>query len=288
MSGIHADSARSLVRQLIDTGERLPKELRRDILHLGDAAVTALLEILEDETLAQIDSPGKGWAPIHAAELLGDLRAAIAVEPMLRTLALTDPLDILHDRMLSSLPKIGAPVVEPALRAAASADDEVLDSVAAVLAKVGLRDDRILDLLLAQLRRAPGFAGNLAEYGDPRALPSLLEALDAFELDESGNPFANHALIEIRCAIEELGGALTAEQQLKCQCGQSAAESSGRSVLAGAAAERNTKGAISMPTRTLRRPARPSGDSRLARRTSAKYRRSSDTRAYGPRRSTHT
>ena len=57
MSGIHADSARSLVRQLIDTGERLPKELRRDILHLGDAGVTALLEILEDETLAQIDSP---------------------------------------------------------------------------------------------------------------------------------------------------------------------------------------------------------------------------------------
>jgi hypothetical protein len=100
----------------------------------------------------------------------------------------------------------------------------MLESVASVLARVGLRDDRILDLLLAQLRRAPAFAGNLAEYGDPRALPSLLEALDAFELNESGNPFANHALIEIRCAIEELGGTLTAEQQLKCRCGQAAAE----------------------------------------------------------------
>jgi hypothetical protein len=231
MSGIHTDNARSLVRQLIDTGERLPKELRSDILQLGDAGVTALLEILEDETLAQIDSPGKGWAPIHAAELLGDLRAATAVEPMLRALARTDPLDILHDRMLSSLPKIGPPVVEPALRAAASADEETLDSVASVLARVGLRDDRILDLLLAQLRRAPGFAGNLAEYGDPRALPSLLEALDAFELDENGNPFANHALIEIRCAIEELGGTLTAEQQLKCRRGQAAAEFARRKLL---------------------------------------------------------
>ncbi|MGA2975883.1 MAG: hypothetical protein ABSF77_11300 [Spirochaetia bacterium] len=69
MSGIHADSARSLVRQLVDTGERLPKKLRRDVLHLGDAGVTALLEILEDETLTQIDSPGKGWTPIHAAGL---------------------------------------------------------------------------------------------------------------------------------------------------------------------------------------------------------------------------
>jgi len=231
MSGIHADSARSLVRQLIDTGERLPKELRRDILHLGDAGVTALLEILEDETLTQIDSPGKGWAPIHAVELLGDLRAATAVEPMLRALARTDPLDILHDRVLSSLPKIGAPVVAPALCAAASADEETLESVASVLARVGLHDDRILDLLLAQLRRAPAFAGNLAEYGDPRALPSLLEALDAFELDESGNPFANHALIEIRSAIEELGGTLTAEQQLKCRRGQAAAESFRRELL---------------------------------------------------------
>ena len=224
MSGIHADSARSLVRRLIDTSELLPKELRSDILPLGDAGVTALLEILEDETLSQIDSPGEGWAPIHAAELLGDLRAATAVEPMLRALTRTDTLDILHDRVLASLPRIGAPVVEPALRAAASADGEVLDSVACVLAGIGLRDDRILNVLLAQLRRAPDFAGNLAEYGDPRALPSLLEALDAFELDESGNPFANHALIEIRCAIEELDGTLTAEQQLKCRRGQKAAE----------------------------------------------------------------
>jgi SEC-C motif len=225
MPEVRAENARLLVRRLIDTGERLPKELRSDILHLGDAGVMALLEILEDEALAQIDSPGEGWAPIHAAALLGNLRAATAVEPMLRALARTGPLDILHDRVVSSLPRIGAPVVEPALRTAASAEDEVRDSVASVLARVGLRDDRILDVLLAQLRRAPGFAGNLAEYGDPRALPSLIEALDAFELNESGNPFANHALIEIRCAIEELGGTLTAEQQLKCRRGQAAAES---------------------------------------------------------------
>lgn len=225
MSGIYADSARSLVRQLIDTSEQLPKELRRDILHLGDAAVAALLEILEDETLAQIDSPGKGWAPIHAAELLGDLRAATAVVPMLRTLAQTDPLDILHDRVLPSLAKIGAPVVEPALRAAASADQDTLDSIAAVLARVGIHDERILDILLAQLRRVPELAGNLAEYGDPNAIPALLEALDAFELVESANPFANHPLIEIRAAIEELGGTLSMEQQLKCHRGQKAAES---------------------------------------------------------------
>jgi len=255
MSGIHTDNARSLVRQLIDTGERLPKELRCDILHLGDAGVAALLEILEDEPLAQIDSPGKGWAPIHAAELLGDLRAATAVEPMLCALARTDPLDILHDRVLSSLPKIGAPVVEPALRAAVSADDEVLDSVVSVLARVGLRDDRILDLLLAQLRRAPAFASDLAEYGDPRAIPSLLEALDAFELDESGNPFANHALIEIRCAIEELGGTLTAEQQLKCRRGQAAAESVRRELRKSLEARVEASPPVA-PARTQDRPGR--------------------------------
>ena len=255
MSKIPADSARSLVRQLVDTGERLPKELRRDILRLGDVGVTALLEILEDDSLAQIDSPGKGWAPIHAAELLGDLAASAAVEPMLRALVRADPLDILHDRLLSCLARLGAPVVEPALRAAASANEDTLDSIAAVLARVGIHDERILDILLAQLRRVPDLAGNLADYGDPNAIPALLEALDAFELVESANPFANHPLIEIRAAIEELGGTLSAEQQLKCRRGQKAADSFRRAILRSHEARTGTAAPVA-PARKHDRPGR--------------------------------
>jgi hypothetical protein len=224
VSELESNDVRDRVRCTIGCGEKLPEELRSEIMHLGARGIPALLEILEDEQLATVDSPGEGWAPIHAVELLGEQHAVNAVEPMLRTLTRTDPLDILHDRIVSILSEMGPPVAEPALRAAANADKEVLESLASILARLGLHDDRILDILLAQLQRAPSWAGNLAAYGDPRALPALSKALDAFTLDQTGNPFANHALIEIREAIEELGGTLTAEQQRKCWRGRAAAD----------------------------------------------------------------
>ena len=56
--------------------------------------------------------------------------------------------------------------------------------------------------------------------GDPRALPVVIEALDRYQIVESEHPLANQALIELREAIEELGGTLSAEQQLKCRRGR--------------------------------------------------------------------
>jgi hypothetical protein len=43
------------------------------------------------------------------------------IEPMLRVLAGTDPLDILHDQVIKSMLKIGPSVMEPALRVAVNA-----------------------------------------------------------------------------------------------------------------------------------------------------------------------
>jgi len=83
---------------------------------------------------------------------------------------------------------------------------------------------QIFEILISQLRVEPSRAGNLAEYGDPRAVPHLLEALDQYEIVESESPLANHALIELRAAIEDLGGTLTAAQQLKCRRGREPAE----------------------------------------------------------------
>ena len=255
MPVIEETDIRGRVRQIIQAGENLPNDVRRAVLRLGASGVSSLLEILEDEALELSESPGEGWGPIHAADLLGKLGAMEAVEPMLRVLARTDPLDILHDRVIQSLGKIGPPVVEPALRAAASAEQEILDSIASVLALVGLHDDRIRDVLLAQLRRAPAFAGNLAAYGDPGALPHLLEALDAYALDESGNLLANSDLMEIRDAIEELGGTLSAEQERKCQRGQEPAEAFRRALtsrLTSASWERPGTPSSSLPAAQVR------------------------------------
>lgn len=223
----HADheKTRRIVRQLIHADRRVPDDLHREIIALGAAAVPALLAILEDENLALSKAPGNGRAPAHAARLLGELRVVDAVEPMIRLLAETDSLDLLHDQIIQSLPEIGAPVIEPALRAYADDDrDAFRYGVCAVLVEAGVRDDRVFEILIEQLRADPSRAGNLAIYGDERAVPHLLGALDRYEIVESESPLANHALIELRAAIEELGGTLTAEQQRKCRRGREPAE----------------------------------------------------------------
>jgi len=72
--------------------------------------------------LAVEDAPGDGYAPIHAARLLGELCATLAVEPMIKRLLETSFDDVLHNTLLFALPRLGASVVEPALRAHAETD----------------------------------------------------------------------------------------------------------------------------------------------------------------------
>ncbi len=208
---------RAIVRRLISAGQRVPDDVRRDIVALGAMAVPGLLEIVEDQKLAIETAPGNGWAPAHAARLLGELHAVEAIEPMLRVLARTDRLELLHDQLIQSLPEIGAPIIEPALRAYAENESRDLRvSVASVLAHTGVRDDRIFTVLLEVLKTEPSYAaGDLAEYGDERAVPHLSLAFDDYKVVESDSPMANQDLVELRAAIEELGGSLTPAQEKK-------------------------------------------------------------------------
>jgi hypothetical protein len=144
------------------------------------------------------------------------MRISAAIGPMLRALAETDPLDMLRDAILASLPKIGEPVIEPALRAYAEDDDRAFRvNVGSILARIGVLDDRIFAVLMEQLEISPSHAGDLAQYGDDRALPYLSRAFDAYALRDSDSPFANQDLVELQAAIEELGGTLTSRQLAK-------------------------------------------------------------------------
>jgi len=215
--GALVDPKGELVAWLSGGGERLTEAVSGPILLRGRTVVPALVEILEDEELAQADAPGDGYAPIHAATLLGALQAAEAAGPMLRVLGRCDPMDILYSKLIHTLESLGAAVLEPALAAhAAAGSADQRQAIACVLAGLGVRDDRVLAVLRRALEeQAELGAGLLAEYGDPAALPQLSAALDASAVDEGGGLLANQEIIELDAAIEELGGVLTEEQRSK-------------------------------------------------------------------------
>lgn len=178
--------------------------------------IPPLIALMEDEELSFDTAPGEGWGPIQAVDLLADLGATEAVEPMLRLLAETEWDTIIHDTLLLALPRLGPAALEPTLAAhAAATDPHLRGNYCSVLANLGVRDDRIYAVLLEDLDRDPVIgAGQLGEYGDPRALPVLTAALDQYE-SQGDEPFANQELIELAAAIEVLGEELTPAQQEK-------------------------------------------------------------------------
>lgn len=173
------------------------------------------MRILEDDSLLDEDAPGGGWAPIHAVNLLAEIGAEEAIAPMLRLLALTAFPDIVHDRLILGLGRMGRSVLEPALVAyAGNQDPDFRYSLCGVLAELGVRDDRVFEILLDQLDEDIG-AGAMyfAAYGDPAAMPYLSEVLD--EVPVTDDPTENHVIIELVAAIEGLGGGLTEGQWRK-------------------------------------------------------------------------
>jgi len=190
-------------------GEHLDKGLRKEILALGSTTVPALLRYLEDEELWLDESPGSGWPPIHAVDLLADLKAPAAVLPMVRALCETTWDDIIHDRLVGRLPEFGAAVLEPALAALRPATTEdVHRAVCCVLAKSGVRDPRIYAELckLFDEHEVMGSAC-LADYGDPAALPIIEGAIEDFE-PAFDSPVGAMGLTDLLDAHERLGGSL--------------------------------------------------------------------------------
>jgi DNA polymerase III epsilon subunit-like protein len=142
----------------------------------------------------------------------GDTRA---LAPMVRRLMHTAPGEVLYDTLLSALEEFGpavAPVALDALASVRNADERF--GLLSVLSHCGVSDERIYATLLEQLQEEPiPAAMNLALYGDARAIEPLTRALEAHEMDEDGEDlFVNQAIIELRFAIERLGGTLDAAQ----------------------------------------------------------------------------
>jgi len=204
------------IARLRTTGEHLPRELRDAIRADGVACVSALIEIVDDDALALVSAPGKGFAPIHAVELLADIKAPEAVGPMLQALLRGDWQAILHDRLVARLPDFGAAVIEPALAMLATTNDaEQRHSICAVLAKAGVRDERVFEAIRSVFDEDATFGVMLfADYGDPRALPLIERRLETLKPDLDPL-FGSAEVNELVAAYEDLGGELPEHLQVK-------------------------------------------------------------------------
>lgn len=129
-----------------------------------------------------------------------------------------DPLDPTYSEIVLSLRDGGATLAAAALAAhGTAADPDYQDTLEEVLSQTGVRDDRILAILVAGLRRSPGLAaGNLAAYGDPAAIPALSSALDAASAEDPRRPgYPNPDVVELLAALQELGGIPSPAQWVK-------------------------------------------------------------------------
>lgn len=202
--------------------EKLSPEEQRlmDILLCGDEKLTdeqlavlppstpeiiaRLITVLTDEEYAFEESPGKGYAPIHATRLLGESGLLETVQPLLQALYNSDVEDVLSGAAMHALEALG-PLALPAVLESMqySTDPDFKLLLAEVLGKIGRGDEHAFRALEAFYHEATWdddrvmAVADLAELGDPRALPLLHKALNERDITAMG-------INEVIGAIEEL------------------------------------------------------------------------------------
>jgi hypothetical protein len=164
--------------------------------------------VVGDEGYYAEDSEGQGWAPIHAATLLGESGSVEAIAPLLFALYKCDVDDILFSTIINALSDLGSlalPLVLDSMQY--STDPKFKLALADVLGKIGRGDERAFRALEAFYHettwdddRISAVIG-LAELGDPRALPLLHRALNDRDIDSMG-------INEVLGALEQLDPAL--------------------------------------------------------------------------------
>ena len=203
--------------RLKSAGERLPQNQRGAILALGEAAVPRLIDLLQAEPQSGEDRAEGSWAASHAVDLLIDLKAEAAIEPMLALLAATDLDEDVHHRIAFRLPELGAPVLEPALALLPEdAESDLYSSLCDILSKLSVVDERIY-LALERLFQHDQVLGGafLADYGDDRAVALLETAIRNYRPEDGADKPIHGEILDLADSYEALAGELSDELQEK-------------------------------------------------------------------------
>jgi SEC-C motif len=179
---------------------------------LLDAAVTGFIGFDQRLIHALVDDPARTLPGIvrFAADpgVNGDLLPDfVAVFHHLNTpdaapfyiAAIRSTIEEIPDELTEAVVALGAPMLEPLLALYHEIDEEQSEEVAFILAGLGVRDPRILHLLLERLEYEAGDGAlSLSLYGDPAAIAHIERILG--EVPES-DPHLRH---ELQSAIQQI------------------------------------------------------------------------------------
>ena len=146
-----------LVDDLIERGEQrfTPEQLALCRDH-REEAIIALIGLSTDEYLQLEGSPGEGYAPIRAVELLGELEAVEAIPGLIDIVADTDPEAIIYSTAIHALKKMGQPMREQILTFMRFSWDVEAKVALAEAIEVSSPDEQIYQALVEVWRRLPG------------------------------------------------------------------------------------------------------------------------------------
>ena len=180
-----------------------PDMLLNRITELGDPAASRLFMLLQKERAPQ-------EARMTAVSLLNELQSQLPMELYIQWQLKREAEDELCDAAAESLTQMGEDAVPAMLAALDEANDAGREALCAVLSHYPDTTGRVLGELLRLIRLPDAnvavLAGYLGRLGDERALETLIDL--ALQEDISYLTY-----IELRSAIEELGGELPPERE---------------------------------------------------------------------------
>ncbi|MCX7680871.1 MAG: hypothetical protein N2508_02705, partial [Anaerolineae bacterium] len=195
-----------LIEALIEQGatDYTEEQLAACEAHRAEV-IPALIELATDAYLQWEDSPGEGYAPIKAVEILGRLKATEAITALIDIVADSDPEAIIYSTAINALEEIGPPALEPILDFMRySWNTWAKIGLGEVVDRIGSEDAEAFQVLVSVWEEADWEDGKcllawpLIRTGGEQAIPLLQEALKDPELGELDYG-------EIAAALRELG-----------------------------------------------------------------------------------